>query len=158
MSCRICCRQRVLSLFASAPNLVPLICLLTAYCFASRILLSLPVVTQHLLVLLFGTFRAIANSSESSNTGMTSEAISISVAPSFFQSCVSEGNKFAKIEDVQRFKVSFSTCSIESGSLLFAAALLCNHLATTGPTLCLLLTKSIYCCSRNLLLTIKFIS
>ncbi|KAH9392788.1 hypothetical protein TYRP_005876 [Tyrophagus putrescentiae] len=73
-----------------------------------RILLSLPVVTQHLLVLLFGTFRAIANSSESSATGMTSEAISISVAPSFFQSCVSDGKQFAKIEDVQRFKIASS--------------------------------------------------
>ncbi|KAI2808643.1 hypothetical protein BLOT_006588 [Blomia tropicalis] len=73
-----------------------------------RILLSLPIVTQHLLVLLFGTFRSIANSSESSNTGMTSEAISISVAPSFFHSCVSDGNKFAQIEDVQRFKIASS--------------------------------------------------
>lgn len=103
MSCRFCCRQRVLRHFLAKFNWSACSLLIVS---PFRILLSLPVVTQHLLVLLFGTFRAIANSSESSNTGMTSEAISISVAPSFFQSCVSEGNKFAKIEDVQRFKVS----------------------------------------------------
>lgn len=77
-------------------------------------------VTQHLLVLLFGTFRAIANSSESSATGMTSEAISISVAPSFFQSCVSDGKQFAKIEDVQRFKVRiFDLFSTKQSSCLY---------------------------------------
>jgi hypothetical protein len=70
-----------------------------------RLLTSLPIVTQHLLVLLFGTFRAIASSSDRANTGMTSEAIGVSVAPSFFQSCVQDGSKFAKMEDVQRFKV-----------------------------------------------------
>ncbi|XP_075679308.1 uncharacterized protein LOC113798308 isoform X3 [Dermatophagoides pteronyssinus] len=70
-----------------------------------RILFSLPIVTQHLLVLLFGTFRSISDSLQSS---MTSESISISVAPSFFHSCISDGNKFAKIEDVQRFKIASS--------------------------------------------------
>lgn len=36
---------------------------------------------------------------------MTSEALGVSVAPSFFHSCVSDG-KTATMEDVQRFKVS----------------------------------------------------
>ena len=67
-----------------------------------RIIFSLPIVTQHLLVLLFGTFRLIVDSRQSS---MTSESLSISVAPSFFHSCIPDGNKFAKLEDVQRFKV-----------------------------------------------------
>jgi ABC-type uncharacterized transport system substrate-binding protein len=42
---------------------------------------------------------------ERARTGMTSEALGVSVAPSFFQSCVSDG-KTAKMEDVMRFKVS----------------------------------------------------
>lgn len=42
---------------------------------------------------------------ERGRTGMTSEALGVSVAPSFFQSCVSDG-KTAKMEDVMRFKVS----------------------------------------------------
>ncbi|RWS14131.1 uncharacterized protein B4U79_15814 [Dinothrombium tinctorium] len=71
-----------------------------------RLIKSLPVVNQQLLVLLFGTFRAIASSSEKASTGMTSEAIGVSVAPSFFQSCVSDGSKIAKMEDVHRFKVA----------------------------------------------------
>lgn len=60
--------------------------------------------TQRLLVLLFGTFRVIASNSEKANTGMTSEALGVSVAPSFFHTCVSDG-KTAKMEDVMRFKV-----------------------------------------------------
>jgi len=36
---------------------------------------------------------------------MTSEALGVSVAPSFLQSCVSDGCKIAKMEDVHRFKV-----------------------------------------------------
>lgn len=36
---------------------------------------------------------------------MTSEALGVSVAPSFFHSCVSDG-KTAKMEDVMKFKVS----------------------------------------------------
>ncbi|KAH9493745.1 hypothetical protein DERF_014480 [Dermatophagoides farinae] len=70
-----------------------------------RIIFSLPIVTQHLLVLLFGTFRLIVDSRQSS---MTSESLSISVAPSFFHSCIPDGNKFAKLEDVQRFKIASS--------------------------------------------------
>lgn len=70
----------------------------------SRLLTSLPLYTQRLLVLLFGTFRVIASNSERCSTGMSSEALGVSVAPSFFQSCVSDG-KTARMEDVLRFKV-----------------------------------------------------
>uniref|UniRef100_A0A1Y1MVC6 Rho-GAP domain-containing protein n=1 Tax=Photinus pyralis TaxID=7054 RepID=A0A1Y1MVC6_PHOPY len=72
-----------------------------------RLIASLPVFTQRLLVLLFGTFRVIASNSEKASTGMTSEALGVSVAPSFFHSCVSDG-KTAKMEDVIRFKFSRS--------------------------------------------------
>ncbi|XP_035898160.1 uncharacterized protein LOC118505863 isoform X7 [Anopheles stephensi] len=68
-----------------------------------RLLMSLPGHTQRLLVLLFGTFRVIASNSERAETGMTSEALGVSVAPSFFQSCVSDG-KTARMKDVLRFK------------------------------------------------------
>ncbi|XP_076052995.1 rho GTPase-activating protein 20-like, partial [Oratosquilla oratoria] len=70
-----------------------------------RLITSMPVVTQHLLVLLFGTFRVIAMNSTRAQTGMTSEALGVSVAPSFFQSCVADG-KTARMEDVMRFKVA----------------------------------------------------
>ncbi|XP_063708354.1 unconventional myosin-IXAb isoform X1 [Culicoides brevitarsis] len=70
-----------------------------------RLLMSLPNYTQRLLVLLFGTFRTIASNAEHAGTGMTSEALGVSVAPSFFQSCVSDG-KTARMEDVLRFKVA----------------------------------------------------
>lgn len=80
-----------------------------------RLISSLPVFTQRLIVLLFGTFRVIASNSDRSQTGMTSEALGVSVAPSFFQSCVSDG-KQAKMEDVMRFKVTasylFSKCTV----------------------------------------------
>ncbi|XP_044253978.1 uncharacterized protein LOC123004677 isoform X3 [Tribolium madens] len=69
------------------------------------IITSLPVYTQRLLVLLFGTFRVIACNSEKAGTGMTSEALGVSVAPSFFHSCVSDG-KAARMEDVMKFKVA----------------------------------------------------
>lgn len=72
----------------------------------ARLIASQPVYTQRLLVLLFGTFRVIASNAEKIGTGMTSEAIGVSVAPSFFQTCVSDG-KIARMEDVQRFKVNF---------------------------------------------------
>ncbi|CAG2057131.1 unnamed protein product [Timema podura] len=74
-----------------------------------RLITSLPTHTQRLLVLLFGTFRVIAMNSERARTGMTSEALGVSVAPSFFQSCVSDG-KTAKMEDVMRFKFSIPKC------------------------------------------------
>nr|XP_022901435.1 uncharacterized protein LOC111414351 isoform X2 [Onthophagus taurus] len=70
-----------------------------------RIISSLPMYTQKLLVLLFGTFRVIASNSDSAGTGMTSEALGVSVAPSFFHTCVSDG-KTAKMEDVMRYKVA----------------------------------------------------
>ncbi|KAL7731572.1 hypothetical protein ACLKA6_013099 [Drosophila palustris] len=70
-----------------------------------RLFASLPKYTQHLLVLLFGTFRVIASNAANASTGMTSEAIGVSVAPSFFQSCVSDG-KTARMEDVLKFKVA----------------------------------------------------
>lgn len=72
--------------------------------FTFRLIASQPVYTQRLLVLLFGTFRVIASNAEKIGTGMSSEAIGVSVAPSFFQTCVSDG-KQARMEDVQRFKV-----------------------------------------------------
>ncbi|KAI1294809.1 Rho GTPase-activating protein 20 [Halotydeus destructor] len=67
-----------------------------------RLITSLPAVNQQLLVLLFGTFRSITTSSETS--GMTSEALGVSVAPSFFQSCVTDGVHMSKLEDAQKFK------------------------------------------------------
>lgn len=70
-------------------------------------MLSQPNYTQRLLVLLFGTFRVIASNAERIGTGMTSEAIGVSVAPSFFQSCSTDG-KTARMEDVIRYKVSNS--------------------------------------------------
>ncbi|XP_012280051.1 uncharacterized protein LOC105699537 isoform X2 [Orussus abietinus] len=70
-----------------------------------KLITSLPLYTQRLLVLLFGTFRVVAVNSERARTGMSSEALGVSVAPSFFQSCVSDG-KTAKMEDVLRFKVA----------------------------------------------------
>ncbi|XP_042222419.1 uncharacterized protein LOC121866734 isoform X4 [Homarus americanus] len=70
-----------------------------------RLITSMPAVTQHLLVLLFGTFRVIAMNASRAQTGMTSEALGVSVAPSFFQSCVADG-KTARMEDVIRFKVA----------------------------------------------------
>lgn len=70
-----------------------------------RLITTLPLHTQRLLVLLFGTFRVIATNAERANTGMSSEALGVSVAPSFFQSCVSDG-KTAKMEDVLRYKVA----------------------------------------------------
>lgn len=84
-----------------------------------RIIASLPVYTQRLLVLLFGTFRVIASNSEKANTGMTSEALGVSVAPSFFHTCVSDG-KTAKMEDVMRYKVNvFVKCHFSFQHIYF---------------------------------------
>ena len=66
--------------------------------------MSLPIYSQHLLVLLFGTFRVIHSNCRRAKTGMTAEALGVSVAPSFFHTCVSEG-KVARPEEVQKFKV-----------------------------------------------------
>jgi hypothetical protein len=70
-----------------------------------RIFLSLPLYSQHLLVLLFGTFRVIHSNCRRAKTGMTAEALGVSVAPSFFHTCVSEG-KVARPEEVQKFKLA----------------------------------------------------
>ena len=62
---------------------------------------------QRLLVLLFGTFRVIAMHAENGGvSGMSSEAIGVSVAPSFFMSCISSGKQLAKVEDIQRYKMA----------------------------------------------------
>ena len=53
-------------------------------------------------------------------TGMTAEALGVSVAPSFFHTCVSEG-KVARPEEVQKFKVVIRLYS--SMSLI-----LCDHI------------------------------
>ena len=74
-----------------------------------RIIGELPKCTQQLLVLLFGTFRAVSLSSgglPSSGIGMSSEALGVSVAPSFFHTCVGAGRQ-ATMDDVIRFKVKF---------------------------------------------------
>lgn len=88
----------LLQKFVSITNVVD--CILSS----RRLIVSLPIFAQRLLVLLFGTFQVISTTSERAKTGMTSEALGVSVAPSFFQSCVSDG-KTARMEDVMRFKV-----------------------------------------------------
>uniref|UniRef100_A0A915Q5C6 Rho-GAP domain-containing protein n=1 Tax=Setaria digitata TaxID=48799 RepID=A0A915Q5C6_9BILA len=70
-----------------------------------RVLSSLPIPSQHLLVLLFGTFYMISESADSFGSRMTAEALGISVAPSLFHSCIHDGQR-AKIEDVIRFKIA----------------------------------------------------
>lgn len=71
----------------------------------SRVISSLSIAAQRILVMLFGTFRAVADSATWEDTGMTSEAVGVSVAPSVFRSCVS-GGKMATMEDVIRFKMA----------------------------------------------------
>ena len=51
--------------------------------------------------------RVIHTNSVVNETNMTAEALGVSVAPSFFHTCVAAG-KTARMEDVERFKVSFS--------------------------------------------------
>lgn len=77
-----------------------------------RLITSLPIVNQQLLVLLIGTFQTIASASDREKTGMSSEALGISVAPSFFHSCITEGCKTAKMEDIKRYKVGNNPLSI----------------------------------------------
>lgn len=55
-------------------------------------------------------------------TGMTAEALGVSVAPSFFHTCVSEG-KVARPEEVQKFKVVIRLYSSMS-------PILCDHIQT----------------------------
>lgn len=69
----------------------------------SGLITSLPTYSQHLLVLLFGTFRIIAANSQAQGTNMTAQALGVSVAPSFFHTCVTAG-RTARMEDVERFK------------------------------------------------------
>ncbi|KAH7934083.1 hypothetical protein HPB49_021275 [Dermacentor silvarum] len=66
-----------------------------------HLLAQLPLPAQRLLVLLFGTFRLVA--SDLSRTGMTAEALGVSVAPSFFRTCT---GKVARMEDVARFRAA----------------------------------------------------
>lgn len=75
-----------------------------------RIVSNLPIPSQHLLVLLFGTFRVITDSAETFGTRMTPEAIGISVAPSLFHTCIHDGQR-AKLEDVLRFKIASQVIS-----------------------------------------------
>ncbi|GMR36512.1 hypothetical protein PMAYCL1PPCAC_06707 [Pristionchus mayeri] len=75
-----------------------------------RLVCALPVPSQHLLVLLFGTFRGITDLSEECGTKMSGEAIGVSVAPSLFHSCILDGNK-ARLEDVQRYKLASQVVS-----------------------------------------------
>uniref|UniRef100_A0A183C4A8 Rho-GAP domain-containing protein n=1 Tax=Globodera pallida TaxID=36090 RepID=A0A183C4A8_GLOPA len=70
-----------------------------------RIVTALTVPSQHLLVLLFGTFRVITDSAQSFGTRMTPDAIGISVAPSLFHTCIHDGQR-AKLEDIMRFKLA----------------------------------------------------
>lgn len=92
-----------------------------------RIISSLPISHQRLLVLLFGTFRVVSLYAESAASleqrnirarsastisglppsagGMTSESIGVSVAPSIFVSCCPVGSK-AKLEDIVRIKLA----------------------------------------------------
>ncbi|CAD5208986.1 unnamed protein product [Bursaphelenchus okinawaensis] len=76
-----------------------------------RAISSLSIPSQHLLVLLFGTFRIIADSAETFNTRMSSDAIGISVAPSLFHTCIHDGQR-AKLEDVMRFKLASQVISV----------------------------------------------
>lgn len=77
-----------------------------------RLMTSLPTYSQHLLVLLFGTFRVIAANSVVNETNMTAQALGVSVAPSFFHTCVAAGSKgVARMEDVERFKLATKAVS-----------------------------------------------
>uniref|UniRef100_A0A915DMV1 Rho-GAP domain-containing protein n=1 Tax=Ditylenchus dipsaci TaxID=166011 RepID=A0A915DMV1_9BILA len=75
-----------------------------------RVICSLSVPSQHLLVLLFGTFRIITDSAETFATRMTPDAVGISVAPSLFHTCIHDGQR-AKLEDVMRFKMASQVIS-----------------------------------------------
>jgi hypothetical protein len=75
-----------------------------------RVICNLSVPSQHLLVLLFGTFRIISDSADTFGTRMTPEAIGISVAPSLFHTCMND-NQRAKLEDVMRFKLASQVIS-----------------------------------------------
>uniref|UniRef100_A0A1I8AVC0 Rho-GAP domain-containing protein n=1 Tax=Steinernema glaseri TaxID=37863 RepID=A0A1I8AVC0_9BILA len=67
-----------------------------------RVIEGMSVPTQHLLVLLFGTFRNIRDSPDSSMK-MSSDAIGISVAPSLFHSCIHDNGR-PNFDDVIRLR------------------------------------------------------
>ncbi|GAU98187.1 hypothetical protein RvY_09366 [Ramazzottius varieornatus] len=74
---------------------------------AHRLIQGLSVPVQRLLVLLFGTFRVIAMHAENGGvSGMSSEALGVSVAPSFFMSCAGPTTKQISVEDIQRYKMA----------------------------------------------------
>lgn len=87
-----------------------------------RVIAGLSVFAQRLLVLLFGTFRVIGMHGESGGlSGMSSEALGVSVAPSVMMSC-GAGTKQVKVEDIQRYKsaskiVSFIIDNFASSNL-----------------------------------------
>ena len=60
--------------------------------------------SQHLLVLLFGTFRIISDSADTFGTRMTPEAIGISVAPSLFHTCMNDNQRVSFGEKNRFFK------------------------------------------------------
>ncbi|TMS34712.1 hypothetical protein L596_002247 [Steinernema carpocapsae] len=67
-----------------------------------RVIEGMSVPTQHLLVLLFGTFRNIRDSPDASMK-MSSDAIGISVAPSLFHSCIHDNGR-PNLDDVIRLR------------------------------------------------------
>jgi len=70
-----------------------------------KVFRSLPVDTQHLLILLIGTFHVIH--AEQGRTGMSAEALGISVAPSFFHTCCGGDQEIVTcFEDIQKFKLA----------------------------------------------------
>ncbi|KFD53936.1 RhoGAP domain protein [Trichuris suis] len=73
--------------------------------FFTRVFSSLSVPCQHLLVLLFGTFRLITDAADTCGTRMSPEAIGLSVAPSLFHTCIHNGHR-ARLEDVIRFRTA----------------------------------------------------
>uniref|UniRef100_A0AAF5DQD4 Rho-GAP domain-containing protein n=1 Tax=Strongyloides stercoralis TaxID=6248 RepID=A0AAF5DQD4_STRER len=68
----------------------------------AKIIHAMDPVSQNFMVLLFGTFRIIADSSLTFDTRMNPEAIGISVAPSLFHTCINDTK--AKFDDVRKFK------------------------------------------------------
>ena len=73
-----------------------------------QVIASLSPIRQRLLVLLIGTFKAIATS----ESGMSSEALGVSVSPSVLHCCVGDeardGKSMpSKVDDVTRFKVCY---------------------------------------------------
>uniref|UniRef100_A0A0N5AYV4 Rho-GAP domain-containing protein n=1 Tax=Syphacia muris TaxID=451379 RepID=A0A0N5AYV4_9BILA len=74
-----------------------------------RVVCSLCLPSQHLLVLLFGTFHMVSEASDIGSAKMTPDALGISVAPSLFHSCIHM--REAKMEDVLRSKIASEVIS-----------------------------------------------